>query len=76
VQIRPLLGGRLHRSDFDVVLRESISQVQAFSQCFHKPSMARLCSSIDFDDVVLIGQMIRDGAFHGTPMYARTASKH
>jgi hypothetical protein len=28
--------------------------------------MVRLCSSIDLDDVVLIRQMIRDGAFHGT----------
>ena len=58
---------RLHRSDFDVVLRKLILQMQTFSQRIHKTSMVRFYSSIYSDDIMLIRQMSRDSAFHGIP---------
>jgi hypothetical protein len=58
---------RLHRLNFYVVLRKLIPKLQAFPQCIQKTSMVRFYSSVDSDDVVLIRQTIRDGAFHAIP---------
>jgi hypothetical protein len=65
VQSRSLTTARLHRADFDLVLRELISKMQAFSQRINKASMVRLYSSVDLDDIVLA--MSCDSAFHGVP---------
>jgi hypothetical protein len=58
----------LHRKHFDVVLRELISELQAFSQRVHKTSMVRFYLPVHSDDIVLIRQTTsRDGAFHDKP---------
>ena len=63
-----LLAACLHRSNFDVVLRKLIFELQAFSQRIHKTSMVRPYSSVDSDDIVLIRQaMTRDDVFHELP---------
>ena len=47
-------NARLHRSDFDVVLRKFISKMQACLQSINEPSMLRFYSSINSDHVMLI----------------------
>ena len=62
-----LLTVRPHRLNFYVVLRKLIPKLQAFSQCIQETPMVRFYSSIYPDDKMLIRQMSRDSAFHGSP---------
>ena len=55
------------RAHFDVVLRELIPKLQAFSKSIHEASMVRFYSSIYSDNKMLIRQMSGDSAFHGIP---------
>jgi hypothetical protein len=51
----------------DVVLRELIPKLQAFSKCIQETAVVRFYSSIDANDEMLIRQMSSDSAFHGIP---------
>ena len=62
-----LLTIRLHRLNFYVALRKLIAELQAFSQCIQETPMVRFYSSIYSDDKMLIRQMSRVSAFHGSP---------
>jgi len=68
VQSSSLFTARLHGSNFDVVLRKLIFELQAFSQGIHETSMVRFYSSVYSDDIVFIRQTTcRDGAFRELP---------
>ena len=67
MQSSSLLTVRLHRLNFYVVLRKLIPKLQAFSKSIQETSMVRFYSSIYSDDKMLIRQMSRDSAFHGSP---------
>jgi hypothetical protein len=67
VQTSSLPNVRLHRLNFDIVLRKLIPKLQAFSKCIQESSMVRFYSSIYADDEMLISQMSRDSAFHANP---------
>jgi hypothetical protein len=60
---------RVHRSNFDVVLRKLIFELQAFSQRINETTMVRFHSSVDSNDIVLT--MSRDAVFHKTPRVNR-----
>jgi hypothetical protein len=67
VQTSSLPNVRLHRLNFDIVLRKLIPKLQAFSKCIQESSMVQFYSSIYADDQMLISQMSRDSAFHAPP---------
>ena len=67
VQRSSLLTVRLHRLNFNVVLRKPIPKLQAFSKSIQETSMVRFYSSIHSDDKKLIRQMNCDSVFHGVP---------
>jgi hypothetical protein len=61
-------AARLHRPDFDVVLRILISELQARSQRIYKSPMLRFCLAIHLENEALLRLTLsRDGAFHETP---------
>jgi hypothetical protein len=63
-----VITARVHRSNFDVVLRKLIFELQAFPQRIHKTPMVRFHSSVDSNDIVLITQtMRRDDVFDELP---------
>src|ERR1700760_2728961 len=57
----------MHRADFDIVLRKLVAQIQAFPQRVYETAMVRFYSIVDPNDIVVIRQMICDGAFHVRP---------
>ena len=67
VQSSSLLAVRLHRLNFYVVLRKLIPKLQAFSKSIQETPVVRFYSSVYADDKMLIRQMSRVSAFHGSP---------
>jgi hypothetical protein len=57
----------MHRADFDIVLRKLVAQIQAFPQRVYETAMVRFYSTVDPNDIVVILQVICDGAFHVIP---------
>ena len=57
----------MHRADFDIVLRKLVAQIQAFPQRVYETAMVRFYSTVDPNDIVVIRQVICDGAFHVRP---------
>ena len=57
----------MHRADFDIVLRKLITQIQAHPQRVYETAMVRFYSTVDPNDIVVIWQVICDGAFHVRP---------
>jgi len=71
-----LLTALMHRSDFDIVLRKLVAQIQALSQRVYETAMVRFYSTVDPNDIVVIWQVICDGAFHVmTPSIAAATTK-
>ena len=62
-----LFTARLHRLNFDVMLRKLIPKLQAFSKSIQETSMVRFYSSIHSDDEMLIRQMSGNSVFPGVP---------
>jgi hypothetical protein len=62
-----LLSALIHRADLYIVLRKLVAQIQAFPQRIYEPAMVRFYSTVDPNDIVVIRQMICDGAFHVRP---------
>jgi len=50
-----LLTALMHRADLDIVLRKLVAQIQAFSQRIYETAMVRFYSTIDPNDVVVVG---------------------
>jgi hypothetical protein len=69
---------RLHRLNFDVVLRKLIPKLQAYSQGIQETSMVRFYSSVYADDKMLIREMSSDSVSHGIPHpnHRRTSNEH
>ena len=55
VQRHLLLTALMHRADLDIVLRKLVAQIQAFSQRIYETAMVRFYSTIDPNDVVVVG---------------------
>ena len=62
-----LLTALMHRADLYIVLRKLVAQIQAFSQRVYETAMVRFYSTVNPNDIVVIRQVICDGAFHVRP---------